>query len=143
MNDFDEDDDYDNDDYHDYDHPSLNPYQYHFSFDFSGETGLSQWIIDMLSNIGWTSSSDANPFAPENVLGFSTYKFPVNSWNPNTADPKKSQYLGSNYYGQEIWKTKYFVCHPVDMQYKNHLQSNAAHFVQQPSFYRGLFDILN
>ena len=92
----------------------------------------------MLSNLKWTSNNDVNPFDINNVISF-----PVNSWNPNTADSKKSQYLGSNYYGQQIWKTKYFVCDPIDLQYKNHLQSNAHHFVQQPSYYKGLFDILN
>lgn len=137
------DDEYDDDDYHDYDHPSLNPNQWYFSFDVSNNSGLSKWLVDMLSNLKWTSDSDINIFDINNIPGFPVKKFPVNSWNPNTGGTKKPQYLGSNYYGEQIWKSKYFVSDPINQEYKNHLQHNAAHFIRQPKYYKGMFDILN
>jgi hypothetical protein len=69
--------------------------------------------------------------------------FPVNSWNPNTGGKDKLQYLGSNYNKEPIWKTKYFISNLINQEYKKHLQSNAAYFIKQPNYYKGLFDILN
>jgi len=137
MSDIYEEDDYDDDDYHDYDHPSLNPNQYYFKFDVTPDSPISSWIMDIIKDMG--GSDKLIPF----VHGFPVKKFPVNSWNPNTGGTKKPQYLGSNYYGEPVWKTKYFLYDPVDIIYRNHTQSNAVYFLQQPSYYKGLFDILN
>ena len=52
-------------------------------------------------------------------------------------------YLGSNYDEDAIWKTKYFINNKLDQIYKNHISSNAAHFVRQPVYYKGMFDNLN
>lgn len=77
------------------------------------------------------------------VYGFPSKKFPVNSWNPNTGETKNNQYLGSNYQNQPIWKKKYFVSDAIQQQYKNHVVSHSKHFVYQPHYYKGMFDILN
>jgi hypothetical protein len=69
-------------------------------------------------------------------------KFPVNSWNPN-AGGNSLQYLGSNYQGSPIWKKQYFAFDPINTEYKMHIQAHAAHFINQPIYYKGLFDILN
>ena len=71
------------------------------------------------------------------------FVFPVNSWNPNTDKGNSFQYLGSNYAGSPIWKKKYFVYDPINQQYKLHIQAHAKHFVLQPDYYNGLFEILN
>ncbi len=137
MNDpYDDEEDYDDDQYN-YDHNYKNdPYQFYFKFDV-GNTPLSDWIEKTIKDMmGGT-------FELNNIEGFPAQKFPVNSWNPNTANNKKFQYLGSNYLGEQVWKSKYWIIDPIDIEYKLHLQAHAAHFVKQPNYYKGLFDILN
>ena len=129
---YDEDDGYD-DDHYDYDDSDqYDPYKCCFKFDVSG-TPLSEWLQDLINQT----------FNITNIPGFPSVSFPVNSWNPNTAKGNSFQYLGSNYQGSQIWKKKYFVCDPIDNEYKLHLQAHAKHFIQQPIYYDGLFDILN
>ncbi len=133
------DEDYDDDQY-DYDHPSLNPYHYYFKFDVSADSPLSKWLTDMFNDIDWSQI----PSIPiNNIPGFPVFSVPVNSWNPNTGGKDKLQYLGSNYANEPIWKTKYWVVDPINIEYKFHIQSHAAHFINQPKYYKGLFDILN
>lgn len=135
MNDpYDEEDDYD-DDYYDYDHPSNNQdHKWYFKFDVGINNPISSWISDMLDEL--------NLFSSTPVPGWPIKKFPVNSWNPNTAN-NKFQYLGSNYAGEPIWKSKYWISNKTNDEYKKHLQANAKHFINQPKYYEGLFDILN
>jgi hypothetical protein len=128
-----EEEDYD-EDYHDYDHPSANPYQWYFKFDISQDSPISSWINDIIN--------DYNILGNQPIPNWLAKKFPVSSWNPNTVN-NKFQYLGSNYAGEPIWKSKYFVCDTINLQYKQHIQANAAYFLQQPSYYKGLQDILN
>lgn len=125
-------------DEHDYDHPSLNPYQWFFKFDIGPDTPLSKWFSDIVNNF----MGSGEDFKIMNIPGFPSKMFPVNSWNPNTGG-NNLQYLGSNYAGQPIWKKQYFVIDKIQMQYKLHIQANAKHFVSQPVYYKGLFDILN
>ena len=132
-------DEEDHDDEHDYDHPSLNPYQWYYKFDIGSDTPISKWISDIVNNfIG--SSEDYNTV---NIPGFTPKKFPVSSWNPNTGEGNTFQYLGSNYQGSQIWKKQYFVVDKINQEYKLHIQHYAEHFVMQPAYYKGLFDILN
>ena len=127
MNDPYEEEDDGYDDSHDYDNNNSNPYKWYFQFDIGHNTPFSDWITDIINNIN----------------DFPSIQFPVNSWNPNTVNDKKFQYLGSNYYGEGIWKSKYFVFDPIYNEYKQHIQSHATYFIQQPKYYKGLFDILN
>lgn len=132
-----EDDDGYNDDHYDYDYQSpYNPYQFYFKFDV-GNTPLSDWIKNMIDNIV------KDPFSMNTVDGFPYKMFPVNSWSPDTGKGNTYQYLGSNYQNSPIWKKKYFVLNKIEIDYKLHLQSNAKHFILQPTYYKGLFEILN
>ena len=127
-----DDDEYD-DDHYDYDNTQSNdPYKFFFTFDV-GNTPFSEWLEKMIKDT----------FDINSISGFPVTKFPVNSWNPNTANDKKFQYLGSNYSGEPIWKKKYFIHDVLQTQYLNHLQSNAVYFIQQPLHYKSLYDILN
>jgi hypothetical protein len=128
----DEDDEYDDDYYnHDYSH-QYDPYKFYFKFDVNQNSQLSEWISKMINDI-FKKDYDFDKMIV----------FPVNSWNPNTANDKKFQYLGSNYNGEPIWKKKYFVHDVLQTQYLNHLQSHASYFIQQPLHYKSLYDILN
>lgn len=136
-----EDDGYD-DDHYDYDNnDQYDPYKFYFKFDVSN-TPLSEWITKMINDMIQNPESYDN-YKITNIPGFPFVSFPVNSWNPNTESNPKLQYLGSNYKGEPIWKSKYFVCNLINQEYKNHLQNNAAYFIKQPNYYEGLFDILN
>jgi len=133
----DDEDEYDENDNYQY---PYNPYQWYYKFDVDSNTPLSDWINEVVKN--FVDPLGKNDWKLLNISGFENKKFPVNSWNPNTANDK-FQYLGSNYHGYPIWKTKYFVIDKIHIEYKLHLQAHASHFVKQPSFYNGMFDILN
>jgi hypothetical protein len=51
--------------------------------------------------------------------------------------------LGNNSYNEGVWKLQYFVHNKIQREYVNHLQSHSKHFLSQPVYYRGLFEILN
>jgi len=143
MNDsYDEDDEYD-DDHYNYDYSDKHdPYKFYFKFDVAG-TPLSDWITNMIDNVfGNPVDKIDQSFGITNISGFPFVSLPVSSWNPNT-ESDKFQYLGSNYIKEPIWKSKYWIMNPINQMYKAHLQAHASHFIQQPSFYKGLFDVLN
>jgi hypothetical protein len=128
MNDF-NDPYYEDDNYEDEQHypnsqdNSGSQYKYYFQFDMKS---WSNWLFDALNNI-------------DKGLG----SVPVNDYFSNTASFKNSLYLGNNHYKEPIFKTKYFIPNKLDCEYRNHLRSHAVHFLQQPNYYEGLFDILN
>ena len=128
----DEDDGYDDDHYDKDYNDQYDPYKFYFKFDITENSPLSDWISKMITDI-FNKDYDIDKMLV----------FPVNSWNPNTAGKNMPQYLGSNYYKEPVWKSKYFAHNPFDIEYKSHLQSNAAYFLQQPKYYKGLFEILN
>lgn len=131
---------YDNyDDYDDsHDHPE-NKYKHYFKFDPEAWDAWGKMLYDALNDIVETS-----PNVWYIGPGFGKKSFPVNSYFSNTGKDKKSfQYLGSNYQNNQVWKAKYFVYDPIQHKYINHIQAHAIHFVKQPHYYKGLFDILN
>lgn len=132
---YDEDDEYDDDQYN-YDYnDQYDPYKFYFKFDVGPNSSLSDWLSNLLNDI--------STYNIQNVPGFPVVSFPVNSWNSNTEKSNSFQYLGSNYYSEPVWKKKYFVKEALNTEYKNHLKSHAAHFIKQPAYYKGMFDILN
>lgn len=138
----DDDDNYNDD--HDYDDSQdnlENKYKKYFKFDPYAWDAWGKWLQDALNDI--VESSPNVWYTTFNVPGFPSKSFPVNSYFSNTGKNKSFQYLGNNYQGSPIWKAKYFVFDPIDCAYKNHIQSHSVHFVNQPHYYKGLFDILN
>lgn len=131
--------DYDDyDDSHDYDQSQSNWKKFYFSFDIGAGGSLSDWIKNIIDGL-----KDDNTKI-NNIPGFPIVSFPVNTWLPNTAKGDNPyQYLGTNVYNEGIWKYKYFFEDKLGTEYVNHLRSNAVHFLKQPDYYKGLFDILN
>ena len=129
-----QDDDNYNDEY-DYD-DAQDKYKHYFKFDPAAWDAWGKMLYDALNDIVEGSS---------NVwyVNFPKKSFPVNSYFSNTEKPKNFQYLGINYQKQPIWKKEYFVNAGLAREYLNHIQSHAVHFVLQPHYYKGLFDILN
>lgn len=65
------------------------------------------------------------------------------NFNP-WGSPLISKYFFAGANEKEIvWKTKYFVKQSLDISYRNHIRSHAAHIARQPSYYKGMFDIMN
>jgi hypothetical protein len=133
-----EDDDYN--DEHDYD-DAKNPYKHYFKFDPSAWDAWGKWLQDALNDI--VESSPNVWYTTFNIPGFPNKSFPVNSWLSNTGKDKTFQYLGNNYQNTPIWKKKYFIRDSLNEEYIKHIQNHAVHFLNQPDYYNGMFDILN
>jgi len=130
------DEDHEYDDQYNYDYGNqYDPYKFYFKFDVNSNSSLSDWLNNLFKDI--------SSYSVTNIPGFPIVSFPVNSWNSNTEKGNSFQYLGSNYQGSQIWKNKYFISDPINIEYKLHLQAHAKYFIQQPTYYNGLFDILN
>ena len=135
-----EDDNY-NDDDHDYDDSQDyfdSQYKKYFKFDPDAWDSWGKWLSDALNDIVETS-----PNVWYIGPGIDKGSFPVNSYFSNTDKGNSFQYLGNNYQNQPIWKTKYFIKDLVEIEYKNHIKNHSRYFLQQPIYYRGLFEILN
>lgn len=133
--------DYDDyDDSHDYDDIQQNWKKFYFSFDVGANDALSDWVSKMMDDL---FKYNQNELKPPLIDGLSSISFPVNSWHPDTWKKKNFQYLGSNYQGSPIWKKQYFAVDKLNTEYILHLQAHAKHFVNQPTYYEGMFDILN
>lgn len=133
--------DYDYDDEHDYD-DAQNPYKHYFKFDPTAWDAWGKWLYDALNEI--VESSPNVWYTDPKIYGFNKKSLPVNSYFSNTGkDSKSYQYLGNNYQGSPIWKTKYFIRDPINDKYFRHIEQHAIHFLLQPHYYKGLFDILN
>lgn len=130
-----EDDNYDDD--HDYD-DSQDKYKHYFKFDPAAWDAWGKWLYEAMNDIV-ASSPNVWYIGP----GFDKKSFPVNSYFSNTGKDKTCQYLGNNYQGVPIWKKKYFVYDPINIIYKNHISNYPVHFLNQPVYYKGLFDIMN
>lgn len=133
-----DDENYDDDEaYYD----SQEKYKNYFKFDPTAWDAWGKWLYDAMKDI-----VETNPnvwYTPYSVEGFPIQKFPVNSYFPNAGKDKTFQYLGNNYDGVAIWKKKYFISNNIQMSYRKHIESHATHFLKQPHYYKGIFEILN
>lgn len=130
---------YDNydDDYDDSQEDLENKYKHYFKFDPEAWDAWGKMLYNALNDVVEASTNVWY------IGGWPSKKFPVSSYFLNTGKDKTFQYLGSNYQKQPIWKNKYFVYDPIQHYYINHIQSYTVYFLQQPHYYKGLFDILN
>jgi hypothetical protein len=110
----------------------------YFKFDPDAWDAWGKFLSDALNNIVEYPSNVwyIGPSFPKGSL-------PVNDYLSKSGNFKNSLYLGSNHYKEPVYKTKYFIENKLDIEYRNHLVANAVHFLQQPNYYEGLFDILN
>ena len=131
-------DNYDDDDYEDSHDDLENKYKHYFKFDPEAWDAWGKMLYNTLNDI-----VESSPNVWYIGADFGKKSFPVSSYFSNTGKDKTFQYLGSNYQNSQVWKKQYFICDPLQHQYINHVQSNAVHFMQQPHYYKGLFDILN
>lgn len=131
-----EDDNYD-DDYDDSQDNLDSPYKHYFKFDPQAWDVWTKLFIDPFKDV-------VEPYPNVwYIYGQPHKSFPVNSYFSNTGSNPSFQYLGNNYDGVKVWKQKYFASDPIQTCYIKHLQQHAVHFMRQPHYYKGLFDILN
>ena len=123
--------DYDDDEYKYY--PDGGEFKkYEFKFDW---TVWEKWLKDALDDIVQEG---------DNQWIVDGKKFPVSdSASQDTSKDQYFMYLGSNQYSEGVWKYRDFLDEKLFQEYKNHLQSNAAHVLKNPNYYRGLHDIIN
>jgi hypothetical protein len=138
-----ENEEYDDDEYKNFpdggQYNNYNEYGYpqEFKFDWAS---WELWLKDALKDIEEHNN---------NVWFFGGHKQNKSNTSKNfSADQsawkdKYFMYLGSNVYDEAIWKTKFFIKESLDIDYKNHIASHPAHFLKQPHYYKGMFDILN
>lgn len=129
---------YDDDEYKNY--PDPKKFNKEFQFDWaSWELWLQQAIQDIVDDgdgvwvVGGYDNKEYNDESNSPVIDSETEEM----------IKEKLIYFGQNHYGEGIWKTKYFKHNYFENFYKNHLMAHAAHILKQPSYYRGLYDILN
>ena len=135
---YDEDDNYEDDNKY---YPDGGMHKHYFKFDNAAWDAWGKWLYDAMKDI---VESDAHVwYTPTYIKGWPTKKFPVNYADSNTGKGNSFQYLGSNSYGEPIWKKKYFIRDELNDKYKKHIIANAKHFLTQPNYYKSLFDILN
>lgn len=106
--------------------------------------------VNSLNSFGsfteWLKNIIGDSYNIMNVPEFPVVSLPMTDLNPiyggifSTSIPL---YLGNNQYNEPIYKTKHFVIDTMKNAYVNHLRSHAGHFVSQPLYYKGMFDILN
>ena len=112
-------DDYDDDEYNYY--PEEN-YGLNYKFDAKA---WEEWIKKAIEDI---IQEDENTWVVQP-------KFPVSDeFSKDTAKSQYFLYLGNNHY---------FVSDEINNLWKNHIASNAAHYLKQPNYYKGLHTILN
>ena len=122
----------------DKDPDNKDPYKFYFQID-------TEWVkkyMDSLINkteYKWISKDIIEDVLKE----FSPIVLPVNSLFSSIVEDKTSLYLGNNYWNEGVWKKKYFIRDRLQEAYVKHLQSNARHFLNQPRYYKGLYEILN
>jgi hypothetical protein len=120
---------YDDDEYNYY--PNEN-YGWNYKFDMKA---WEKWLKEAIEDI--VKEGD-------NTWVVQPKKFPVSdSLSKDTAKSEYFLYLGSNHYKEAIWKKEYFVSDEINNLWKNHISSNAAYFLKQPNYYKGLHTILN
>jgi hypothetical protein len=108
------------------------PYKFYFQIDTEW---IKKYMDSLINKIEYQT-----PLFPK---GFSPTVLPVNSWFSSIVADKTSLYLGNNYWNEGVWKQKYFIRNKLQEEYVKHLQSHARHFLNQPRYYEGLYEILN
>lgn len=105
--------------------------QYNFQFDVNA---WDNWLSEVIKNLDKSGWSIGQAYVPG---------LPVNDWVSSAGSKKHSLYLGNNQHKEPVFKNKYFIHDQFHTEYKNHLIAHAVHFLKQPNYYEGMFDILN
>ena len=113
-------------------------YKHYFKFDPEAWDAWGKMLYNSLNDIV-ENSPNVWYIGP----GFGKKSFPVNSYFSYTGKGHTFQYLGNNYQNNPLWKKKYFIYDPIQAEYIMHIRSHPVYFIQQPHYYKGMFDILN
>lgn len=134
---------YDEPEYNEYDDDE---YRYYPEGGEYNEHGYpKQFKFDWNSWESWLSDAIKEIYEENNVWIFGQYSSPQKNkkYDKSKIDEEYFSYLGNNNYDEPVWKEEYFVDNELEKYYKNYLISNAKYILEQPNYYRGLFDNLN
>lgn len=133
--------DYDDDEYNYYpeyiDHGNSDHFSNKFNIDW---VAWEKWLSEAISSIVedtnlWDVNNHKNKYSKK----LSTNKMTQGGKNKDNY----SVYIGNNNYDETVWKYQYFVSNKMEREYKNYLASNASYILQQPNYYRSMFENLN
>ena len=79
----------------------------------------------------------------QSMKKFESYMFQAYSEPTPLIDSNVFILLGNNSYDEKVYKSKYFAVDTIHVEYLNHLRSHPGYFLQQPAYYKGMFEILN
>lgn len=112
--------------------------KFYFKFDIDAfSKNLDGYLNDLFKVYGLDDLFDDSMKKLENYM-FQAYAVPTPLIDTNTF-----HLLGKNSFNESVYKNKFFAVDTLRIEYFNHLKSNAAYFLQQPQYYRGMFEILN
>lgn len=132
----------DNDNYDDYEDSQdkdKDPYKYYFKFDPDAWDAWGMVLGDALNDLIKNNNNHYTWY----VYGWDANMFPAKGYSPDTDGSKNPQYLGVNSHKEPVFKKEYFIKNNINIMYHNHIERHASYFLQQPNYYKGLFDILN
>lgn len=130
-------DEYEDDDYNDdYNYDDSYDYNSKFYFKFDNNAWID-WLEQAMKDLVEYPKGTWSFYLPSSL-------FPVNV-DPSKAGGKKSShlFLGINSFKEDVWKPKYFAVNDGNIKYMKHLESNAVYFLNEPLYYKGLFNIMN
>lgn len=112
--------------------------KFYFKFDVNAfSKSLDGYLNDFFKDYDLDDLFEQSMKKLENYM-FQAYAKPTPLIDTNTFI-----LLGKNAYDESIYKNKFFAVDTLHIEYLNHLKSNPAYFLQQPQYYRGMFEILN
>jgi len=100
-----------------------NQYEKFFSIDPSLWEKYGEWLGGLVDNL-----------SKEIKLSWYVY--------PPSANESFFYYLGKKSDKSEVYKNKFPIPN-LDIEYRNHIQAHAKHFLEEPSHYKNLYEILN
>lgn len=115
-----------------------NKNKFYFKFDINAfSKGLDGYLNDIFKDY------DLDDLFEQSMKKLESYMFQAYSEPTPLIDINTFILLGKNSYDETIYKNKFFAVNELQIEYLNHLRSHPGYFLQQPIYYRGMFEILN
>lgn len=112
--------------------------KFYFKFDVNAfSKHLDNYFYDLFKEY------DLDDFFEQSKKHFENYMFQAYAEPTPLIDANTFMLLGKNSYDETVYKNKFFAVDTIHIEYLNHLRSYPAYFLQQPKYYRGMFEILN
>ena len=112
--------------------------KFYFKFDVNAfSKGFNGYLNDLFKDY------DLDDLFEQSMQKLESYIFQAYAEPTPLIDTNTFILLGKNSYDEAIYKNKFFAVDTLHIEYLNHLRSHPGYFLQQPKYYRGMFEILN